>query len=327
MTQSSAQPVAVFVSGRQHSGNTLVTLLLGRMDGCFAIEEEGIFFEHRPLLDRQADVVARGRWIAGHLKLADAQLAERGVEHLAAWSAGHRDADGLAQYREVMRFLTERAGKRFWAQKGTSYIFYGGEILRDMGEARLVYLVRNPYDVCASKRRRGKWEERLVGWSVSWNKGLRLALGLSEAHPGRVLLLRYEDLARDPEGAARRLCDFVGVPFRADYLDVPHINPSENKYRVVAGARGINRSRLFYFREHLPPREIAALDMLIDRELLARFYPELPHRPGDAPLTSKLAALGLIAKGPAHYGIDKVRFSLRHGGPLAARTLQRLRVR
>lgn len=327
MTQFPVQPGPVFVSGRQHSGNTLVTLMLGRMDGCFAIEEEGIFFEHRSRLDRHADAAARGRWIAANLRLTDADLTAAVAGHLAAWRADHFQADALSQYREAMRFLTRRTGRHFWAQKGTSYIFYGREILRDIPDARLIYLVRNPYDVCASKRRRGRWEERLVGWSLSWNKGLRLALRLSDEYPGRVLLLRYEDVALDPEAAARRLCGFVGLPFRADYLDVPHINPSENKYQVVAGSRGINRSRLFYFRDNLPPREIAALDMLIDRTLLARFYPELPHRPGHTPLVSKLAGAALIAKGPVHYGFDKVRFSLRHGAPLAARTLQRLRVK
>jgi hypothetical protein len=67
--------------------------------------------------------------------------------------------------------------------------------------------------------------------------------------------------------------------------------------------------------------------MLIDRGLLERFYPELPHRPGDSSALSKLTAAGLIAKGPMHYAVDKIRFSLRHGGPLVARTLQRLRVK
>lgn len=325
-----ALPEAVFVAGRQHSGNTLLTVLLGRIDGCFAIEEEGIFFEHQPLLAKRVDIVERGRWIASNLKLNDDALTHAVVEHMVAWStehAGTAAADPLAQYREAMRFLTEKTGNSFWAQKGTSYIFYAQRILRDMPHAKFVYLIRNPFDVCASKRRREPNQERIFGWAVSWNKGVQLAQRLKDDFVDRVLLIRYEDLVSEPEAVVRQLCEFVGKTFDPRYLDVPHINPSEKKYQVVEGSKGINKSRLYYYREHLPPREVAALDMLIDGELVRRFYPELPHEMGRSRLLVKLAAVALIIKGPFHYLVNKYRFNRKHGAPMLTRTLHRLRLK
>jgi hypothetical protein len=37
--------------------------------------------------------------------------------------------------------------------------------------------------------------------------------------PERCLLVRYEDLVRQPESSLRRICDFLGVPFTGEMLD------------------------------------------------------------------------------------------------------------
>src|SRR5262245_14500515 len=59
----------IFVSGRQHSGNTVVAVLLGRLPGCLAQIDENSFFEHRRLVDNLPDAASRAERVFELLRL------------------------------------------------------------------------------------------------------------------------------------------------------------------------------------------------------------------------------------------------------------------
>jgi hypothetical protein len=322
-------PPAVLISGREHSGTTLVTTMLGRCPGCLTFTFQGTFFDHRRRLERIGDRAERARWVVRSLRLADeeiagraeasvtdADLARRAEEHLVQWAADHPDADPLALYRESMRYLLDETGRQFWAQKATAYVFSIEEILADLPEARFLYMVRNPFDVCASKKRRNPKEERIVGWSLGWIRGLDLARRCLNAFPNRVMILRYEDLVEDPQRAAQDLCNFLGIPFAPEMLDVPHINPAENKYRTIEGSSGINRSRVHYYPTVLTRTEIAAVDVMVGRGLLREVYAELPHLESRPSPAHRLAATGLIATGAVRYLLGRVRWARQKDVPV-----------
>lgn len=302
--------------------------MLGRLTGCFAIEKEGEFFERRSALAAEPDPRIRVRLVVRSLKLEDHDLAMRLEAHLLAWVEQQpQRADPLAIYREAMAFATHAARAWYWVQKATSYIFYIDEILRDLPDARVIYLLRNPYDVCASKKQRNVREERLVGWAMSWNKGLRLAQRAALMAPDRVHLMLYEDLVAQPQTQAQALCAFLGLPFEPVMLDVPHINAAEHKYQVVPGSRGLNASRVCRYVSLLSPAEMAALDVLLDDRLLKRFYPGLPHDRTSRGWRVRLAAWTLIAVGPLRYAADKIRAARKDDMPLIRRTIHRLGLR
>lgn len=88
-----------------------------------------------------------------------------------------------------------------------------------LGDCPAVVLMRDPMPTLYSFYRvaRDRWGER-IDRPAAWvrAKAKRYAefydagLAIAAANPGRVLVLRYEDLAASPE-ALRRLVDFVGV--------------------------------------------------------------------------------------------------------------------
>jgi hypothetical protein len=55
-----------------------------------------------------------------------------------------------------------------------------------------------------------------------WLNYYRRALPLLESHidPSSLLKIRYEDLASDPEKTGRDLCDFSGISFESQMLDL-----------------------------------------------------------------------------------------------------------
>ncbi len=317
-------PGPVFVCGRQHSGNSLMATILARRPGCFSLTNEGTFFEHRRIVD-QMKTARRPAWMADNLKLPDASLTAKVESWLTQWIDEHTDADALALYREAMRYITQTTGNRFWAQKATSYVFFGHEILRDMPDARFIYMFRNPYDVAASKKRRDPAREYLVGWTLSWNRGVRLANAFVRNHPGRIHVVRFEEMVRDPGPTLQAVCQFLGVEFHANMLEVAHINPAENRYRVVEGRKGFDQSRVYYYPDRLDRTEIAAIDALVDHRLLEQNYADLPHRPGSMPLGMRARSLWRIGTGGVRYLLDRVQWARRQRLSPVAYILRRLR--
>ena len=315
----------VFICGRQYSGNTLMTLIFQRMPGCFAITDEGNFFEHRHWVDRMGSGVQRAQWMAHNLKLDDPKLVDATARWLADWVIEHPNADGLATYREAMRYLTETTGNAFWAQKATSYAFYALEILSCMPDARMIYLLRNPFDLCASAKRRTYEREAVVSRTLGWNGGVNMIERAVVEFPGRIHVVKYEELVHDPRQSTESLCCFLGVPYREDLLEVPHINPSEDHFKVVPGSQGINQSRLYYYMNELSPTEIVAVEMLAAKALLRKHYPDLPHNTMVKSITSQLAAVWRIASGLCIYSIDRVRWARRTNTSFIRRTFRRLR--
>lgn len=323
----SADVGPIFISGRQHSGNTVTAYIFGMVPDCYSANVEGWFFEHRRLVDRIKDPAKRAAYVVDLLRLDDAALAQRTRDWLVCWHRDNPDAASIDVYRQSMRFVTASSGKRFWVRRATSYIFYAQDILTLMPEARILYLLRNPYDVCASKKRRDPKRDRFLGWVISWNRGLRIALKLQESYPERFRIVRYEDMVAKPLETFRAIFDFAGVPFQARYLDVPHVNRSEAHQTRTSETRGLNPSRVYYYTGILSPAETVVLDMLVWKEKVLEYYPDIPHWKGKPRLSTRIKALGLLATSPFSYAIPQVRLLFGHD-PVwrLRRLLRRLRM-
>jgi hypothetical protein len=219
-----------------------------------------------------------------------------------------------------MRFATASSGKRFWVRRATSYIFYAEQILDLMPEARLLYLLRNPYDKCASLKRRNPRLDRFGAMVVGWNKGLRIASKLQQSHPDRFRIVRYEDMVTTPVETFRGVFEFVGVPFRQEYLDIPHVNRSEAHQIRTSATSGISKSRVYYYVDVLRPSEIAAIDMLVAKQSIREMYPDLSKRRAVG-WVGRIGALWWLALSPYRYAASQVRRFVQQNSRWRARRL------
>jgi hypothetical protein len=148
-------------------------------------------------------------------------------------------------------------------------------------QARLIHVVRDPRDVCASWLRLG-WVGNAWAGARAWQAGERLwdrlAAGLP---PERRCELRFEDLLASPREELERLCRFLGVPFDEAMFDYPRdttygpLDPSQaGKWRGRLAPRAIRQveagagellERRGYARSGLPALRVGALQ----RSLLA----------------------------------------------------------
>lgn len=315
-------PAPLYICGRQHSGNTVTACVFEQVPECYAVNVEGRFFEQVRSVGKIRDPQRRAARVVGLLRLDEADTAQRTLDGLIRWHAEHPDAGAVELYRQAMHLATLDRGKRFWVRRATSYVFYGREILHQMPEARMLYLLRNPYDVWASLKRRGAPTSR-PAWVLGWNRGLQLALALQAEFPERFLIVRYEDMVARPVEVFGDIFEFAGVPFRERYLDVPHVNRSEAHQTRTSTTRGLVGERVYYYTGILRDHEIAAVDMVARRGKLTEYYPDLPHRGGRWPPAVRLRAVRLLLASPFVQAAHEARQLMRHDPAWRLRRLLR----
>lgn len=317
------------MAGRQHSGNTVLSVLLSRLPGWYAQSDESTLLEMHRLIDGMRDVGARSMAMIEAVGLEDPDQASWLDDFVERRWNEQPDLPALTLWREAMDGITARRGDTRWAQKGTSYIFYGREVLKAWPDARLIYMLRNPWDLVASRRRRNPKMEAVASTLISWSKGLKLARTLERDFPDRFRLVRYEDLTGHGPETVRSLCEWLQTPFDEYCLDVPHVNPSEQPYVLESETRGLNRSRMYQYVERLRPHEVAAVDQALGvlgtRALAAHYYPTLPHTIGSHGVCTTLRAWAGLSVAPLRYAWVYLTFLKRRPRHIVARTWRRLR--
>jgi hypothetical protein len=99
------------------------------------------------------------------------------------------------------------------------------KILRDLPLAHVLHVVRNPWSAFADTSKRPvpmALEAYMLGWTVNQYYALLFA----EKHPGRVHIVRAEDVMRDSKGALGPVCEALGLE-AAESLTKPTWNGSE----------------------------------------------------------------------------------------------------
>ena len=175
------------------------------------------------------------------------------VKKILEDSPSLRPADLYASFM-VSEATSDNA--RIPCEQTPRYLFAAREILEAYSDARIVHLIRDPRDVLLSQK--SKWKRRFLGgssipvveairawcnyhpWLVSrlWVSCVDYADAIDE---DRFLSLRFEDLLANPESEIRNICDFLGIAFENDMLNVPRIGSSTG--RDFPTGKGIDKSR------------------------------------------------------------------------------------
>jgi hypothetical protein len=120
---------------------------------------------------------------------------------------------------EVGRQLCAAAGATRWGVQEALVELHLPALLADLPEARVVQLVRDPRDRYVARRRGGVLGRRgLSGDLAAWLTSVEVGLAQAAARPDRYILVRYEDLASDPEPVLRRVCDVAAIPYHPAML-------------------------------------------------------------------------------------------------------------
>lgn len=283
----------ILVTGASRSGTTMLSRILGGNSLVRGLKEShyvGDLWQAERAGIAESEVAAltlaatlRSRLTRGLLSSAPSAVD---LEFASKVLSPGGALDGWDVYRAVVSVLALEAGKRDVCEQTPRNIYYARRLLDRDPLVRVIHLVRDPRAVCASQKSR--WRRRQLGarnlprremlrvWinyhprtvARLWLRAESIADSL-EGHP-RFMRLRFEDLVDSPEAVVRRICEFGGLPFEAEMLDVPLIGSSQ---RADQQRRGISPDALSDWQATLRAYETSLIESLCGSAMRSRGYP------------------------------------------------------
>lgn len=176
--------------------------------------------------------------------------------------------------------FAEREGKpRYGVQTGLIER-YADELFAAYPGVRVIHMVRDPRD---------RYEASLAAWpdgrgraggaAARWSYSVRLAERHAARHPDGYLIVRFEDLVREPEATVRHVCTFVGEEYVPEMLGMPGAparrarlleHPDADPVHLLA-PRAVGG-----FRGRVPDDELAFLQLHLGRRMRALGYAPEP---------------------------------------------------
>jgi protein-tyrosine sulfotransferase len=228
--QGSRHSSGIFVLSLPRTGSTVLRLILDTHPEIFCPDEIHLGRLLKALYDTNEGLAE-----AGGTAAINAQL----IDPASPWAA----ATGRT-VAEMLDAATRRKGKSLWCDKSPTNLEHLAIIAKLLPGSRYVPLHRHCLDFASSCLRfstygfflhvvedyvRKDHKNFLRALVRAWNDHTRELLRFEAEHAGDCHRLRYEDLVTSPEDTARRLFDFLGVPFDPQMLQRVFSSPHHQR--------------------------------------------------------------------------------------------------
>ncbi len=198
----------IFIVGAMGSGTTLLRLMLDSHENIAIPPETGFMRGYDAL--RFTPFKWSGRNWTGRL----------------GWSEEELDEELRGLYDRLFMRYAEQHGKRRWGEKTPLHTWHVADLARLFPDARFVAVVRHPYGSIASNMSR--FRSRLARAAAQWMQPCRELAAQAARLPDRCVIVRYEDLVRQPEPLLRELLEWLEEPW----------DPAVLEHHSVQGQRG-----------------------------------------------------------------------------------------
>ncbi len=219
----------IMISGVYRSGTTFLTAMLGAHPDVRASSSTVKFLrfclnrygdmrirENRQALISDTHARIRKRW---ELSLNDEDILRRADEHPAPSYA--------LMYDLIMQdMLGQGAGGRIrWAEKLAAQWEDIPTFLQMFPRGKAIHIFRDPRDVAVSyKLMTFEPGNTFLDAAFNFRGSAECMEGLVRQFPDRVLAVRAEDVAREPERHARLMCDFLGLDYSLSMIDAGQLH-------------------------------------------------------------------------------------------------------
>lgn len=186
--------------------------------------------------------------------------------------------EGAATFLDVLRCFLElyslqRKGS-VWGFKTPRNEFWANDLLSKWGNVKFIHVIRDPRDVFSSLKKYNNIDinfslnpimhksAALVDgevkvWRDEWVESFRKSLENKNKHRDRYKIAKYEDMIKEPEVQAKRLCSFIEVEYEKDVLKLNgHPGWKGNNSSFKDEKSGIHQSSLSKYRKRLSNSEI-----------------------------------------------------------------------
>jgi hypothetical protein len=200
-----ADVTPIFVVGMPRTGTTLLERILGNHPQITTCGELNDLRQQMQWVNDQRLSLTLDPGIGDYVARLDADLL------------GHR-------YLAKTRWATR--GRAFYVDKHPMNFQWCGAILKALPHAKIIHLRRHPMDSCFSNLKElfahkyYPYSYALEDLATHYRNYARLMRHWHAIAPGRILDVRYEDLATQPDEQARRVQDYLGLPLVEGVTDI-----------------------------------------------------------------------------------------------------------
>lgn len=270
----SNQPI--FIAGPDRSGTTLLYALLASHPNISMVRRTNFW---RWFYGRYGDLSDKDNFE----RLLDKMLRYKRIEPL------HPDGErirrefwqGEPSYGRVFTLFqqhnAERIGKQRWGDKSLHTEHYIEQVFSEFPNAKVIHMSRDPRDRYASVRKRfGKDTPRLGAATARYLLSMRAAEKNRQKYPANYKIIRFEDLAANPEETLQIICDFIGEKYLPEMLTME----GASKYRNSGGNSSFDQIKpgaistkpIGRYKNVLTTSELAFIQFFTRKEMRALGY-------------------------------------------------------
>jgi hypothetical protein len=121
---------------------------------------------------------------------------------------------------ELLLQAGEHHGARIVMDKSLDSVHYADQLIDLFPNMLFLNVVRDPRAQVASMNRAIIHDFDTTLNAMTWVEAHRAARALAQQHPESLLTIRYEDFLADQEHTLRKVCNFLGLEFLPQMLDV-----------------------------------------------------------------------------------------------------------
>jgi hypothetical protein len=223
---------------------------------------------------------------ANRKALIDSYLATQRVQQLNIDLARLKDrlmAEGTgypAFFASFLQFYAEAQGKVRAGEKTPHHARYVDTLLEWYSSGRVIHLVRDARDVCASLGNM-PWGRKAAAANAELWADLTLAAERGQGNP-RFCRVRYEDLVAHPERTLRDLCDFVGEQYDPAMLGTTPVSTADKPW-FLRSHEALSKERIGVWQSRLSRNDVDLIEAVAGPVMVSMGY-ELCGRPASPAL-------------------------------------------
>ncbi|MFH1656598.1 MAG: sulfotransferase [Candidatus Nealsonbacteria bacterium] len=132
---------------------------------------------------------------------------------------------------KVINSLLEKNNSEVFIEDNTWNILFAKELLELIPEAKIIHIYRDPRDVIFSLSKQ-RWAPKDLKKTINYYKDIiELWFSIkSKLNPDSYYEFKFEDLIEFPEKNIRNLCDFIGLDYEPNMINIDLTKSNSNKF-------------------------------------------------------------------------------------------------
>jgi hypothetical protein len=330
-TEENSLPKAAFIVGMGRSGTTLLTNMLNSHPEIIATpENEFMLFSYSTFFNKNFSITSNTK--------AFVDMCSYNFSNIVSiWKPSvelSADINNLKEksYANVCKLVylnyplanKNKITAKYVVDKNPIYSLHIPKLNRVYPDAKYIVLIRDFRDNTVSRKKYGKTNESIFKLAASWNYFYeKIFADISKYHTSH-MILRYEDLANDPEQALNKICLHLGISYSESMLHFKDLisktrehakqNLSNEVYQKITEMHSnldkeVNTNRINAYEKELSTEEILILNCCCEK-LGKQFNYLSPDEPTAYKLSWKLKYFVAKSKVILYYRLKNIYYRL-----------------